>query len=360
VEYNGSKDNNIVMAGWGEVCVFLDHNEKDPAKRYKMIGRYRAPEWIAVAFSPDGIHFSDPIPVQWEGEGLTAMGDTNNYAFWDEITGTYAYITRTWEARTLRISNRCESDDFVRWTRPKEIYRGDGYDDQIYAMPVFQRSGLYLGLGSIFHGGNRTSPDFDKVDLEILYSLDCWHFNRAAAHQPLIKRGSGEYGSGASDSGTIYASPPIEIDGETFIYYIGCDGPHSNYREGSLLRAKVDLDKLTGYAPLENGEAVISTCDLKASGGAVYIKADIGKEGYVESCVGYSPSFYGDIAPLDGFGYGDSGLEKQADGSYRVLYSGGSLSRFGDRNLRIYFRFKDAIIYGFGGDLNPVRRNGNW
>ena len=362
VEYKGNKENNIVMSGWGEVCVFRDIHEKDSEKRYKMIGRYHAPEWIAVSFSPDGIHFRDPRPVQWLGEGnLTAMGDTNNYAFWDEQTNCYALITRTWEARTLRISNRCESDDFIHWTRPREIYRGDGYDDQLYAMPVFQRAGLYIGLGSLFHGGDRGAvADFDRVDCEVLYSLDCWHFNRVTARQPLIKRGKGNYGSGVPDLGTIYASPPVKVDGKDYIYYIGCNGPHSNYREGSLLRVQVDLDMLAGYKSRDTEEAVISTCDVYIKGREICIKADINDGGSIESCITYSPSFYGSIVPIRGFDYKDSRLEKQADGSYRVAYTGGSPGVFGDRNLRVYFRFTKAVLYGFGGDLSPVRRDGNW
>jgi hypothetical protein len=319
-EFNGNKNNNIVMSGWGEVSVFKDLHEEDPSRRYKMIGRRHSPGYIAVSFSPDGIHFCDPIEVEWIGEGLTPMGDTNNYAFWDETTNTYALITRTWEARTLRISNRCESHDFIHWTRPKEIYRGDGYDDQLYAMPVFKRSGLYLGLGSIFHGGDRSSPDFDRVDCELLYSLDCWHFNRVANHQPLIKHGDGEYGSGVPDLGTVYASPPVEIEGKNYIYYIGSNGPHTNYREGSLLRVAVDLDKLAGYVPQDNQEAVISTCDVKISGNKILVKADIHENGDICACITSLSSFYGSIVPIEGFDYKDSRLEIQTDGSYEVEF----------------------------------------
>ena len=370
VEFNGSKDNNIVMAGWGgKVNVFRDAHEKDPAKRYKMIGKNHPPNWVTVSFSPDGIHFCDPIPVQWIGDGdHTPMADTNNYAFWDETTNCYALITRTWESQIFRLSNRCESDDFIHWTRPREIYRSDGMDDQLYAMPVFQRAGVYIGLGSIFHVGDMGSADFDKVDLELLYSLDCWHFIPVAAGQPLIKRGKGEYGSGAPDSGTIYASPPVRIDGKDYIYYIGGNGQHTNYREGSLLRVEVDLDKLAGYTPRDAGEAVVSTCDTRITGSEIRFKADIYEGGIIESCIAYPPpsQFQGPIGfgraviPEQGFDYKDSKIEKQSDGSYRVVYAGGTPDVFKDKDVRIYFRFVKTTLYGIGGDISPVRRIGLW
>ena len=60
------------------------------------------------------------------------------------------------------------------------IYRGEGFDDQIYAMPVFRYEDLYVGLPAIFHGGDRSLPDFDCVDCEMTFSHDGVQWERLA------------------------------------------------------------------------------------------------------------------------------------------------------------------------------------
>ncbi len=67
VEFNGNKKNNILMRGYHfkgvftgphGAGVFKDLHESDLAKRYKMFFKGSK---MAVAFSPDGLHWSVPI-----------------------------------------------------------------------------------------------------------------------------------------------------------------------------------------------------------------------------------------------------------------------------------------------------------
>src|SRR5436309_2964188 len=52
---------NIVQQGWRDSCtVWLDAEEKDPARRYKMflVGK----GWnLNVSFSADGVHWGEPV-----------------------------------------------------------------------------------------------------------------------------------------------------------------------------------------------------------------------------------------------------------------------------------------------------------
>ena len=79
-EYNGSKQNNIVLDGRGPII--KDDAEPDPAKRFKGIKRpfskpmpvgQRDPEYVAIGaranYSPDGIHWTEGAPHRPAGVG---------------------------------------------------------------------------------------------------------------------------------------------------------------------------------------------------------------------------------------------------------------------------------------------------
>jgi hypothetical protein len=226
-------------------------------------------------------------------------------------------------------------------------------------MPVFKKDGIYLGLASMFHGGDHASEDFDCVDCELLYSIDGWHWNRAAAKQPFIPRGKGRYGDGVPDCGCIYACPPVKIEGKYFIYYFGSNGQHTNFREATLLRASFDPDKLAGYTPCKNGESYVSTCGVKFSGDDIYISADIDTDGKIEACISPFPEFHPVISirePLEGFNYSDSTLQKQPDGKFKVIFNKSLPLHLKDSVFRISFRISNAVIYGYQGTLEPMRR----
>ncbi len=88
VEYESSKDNNIVWRGPHGVGIFKDHSDSDPARRYKAI--YSG---LLVSVSADGIHWGNPIAC----EGVDVAGDTHNNAFFAPTLAKYVGITRTWE-----------------------------------------------------------------------------------------------------------------------------------------------------------------------------------------------------------------------------------------------------------------------
>ena len=118
-EFNGSKDNNIVMAGGHRGCprysfhengkVVIDPNDK-PEMRYKMLYMGR-PEGIFGAYSADGIGWT----VANEGNPISkAVSDSQNVVFWDDsINKWVGYFIRLWAP--TRCVCRVETDDFWNW-----------------------------------------------------------------------------------------------------------------------------------------------------------------------------------------------------------------------------------------------------
>lgn len=244
VDFEGSTDNNLVLLGAHGTGVLIDTFESDPAKLYKLVTRMDTPteSYMAVAYSSDGIHFSNLH--RWDGPSPRA--DSHNAPWQDPVTGAFYMTTRIWNDGT-RICAISRSTDFEKWSECEEILRGRPPFDQIYSMPVFYKDGQHIGLASMYHEGDRSAPDFDLVDCELATAHEIESWQLVAPGQSLIARGAGSYPSGEFDSGCIYASVPIEIDGRWWVYYFGGNGRHTGYRETSLARAEIDIDRLSGY-----------------------------------------------------------------------------------------------------------------
>ena len=93
------------------------------------------------------------------------------------------------------------------------------------------------GLASLIHEGDRNEKNFDCVDCELTWSADGKKFDFAAMDQAVIPRGDGHYPDGEFDNSCIYASSPVTDGQKVWIYYMGGNGQHTNFRESSLGRA---------------------------------------------------------------------------------------------------------------------------
>jgi hypothetical protein len=238
IDFGGSRQNNLVARGPEGVGIWKDLRDPQPERRFKMFFVPASSKGIqsplAVAFSPDGLHWSKSIGC----EPIHARGDTHNNALWAESLGEYVGITRLWE-EGMRVVGRCESHDFFNWTPAVRCLAGDK-EHQTYAMLVFPYASVYLGLVMIF----RTEPDL--VDCELAWSPDTIDWKRVAPGTPLIPRGP----QGSQDWGCIYAAAyPILNGAEIRLYYGGSDGPHTNWRKGSFCLARLGKDRFCGLRP---------------------------------------------------------------------------------------------------------------
>ncbi|MCC6489742.1 MAG: hypothetical protein IT364_19790, partial [Candidatus Hydrogenedentes bacterium] len=87
VEWQGSKDNNIVLWAQREGTVIIDPNA-NPARRYALISSH--PDLKTRLFtSPDGIHFTmDEQPIS------SLHSDSQISTFWDADLGRYLHFPR--------------------------------------------------------------------------------------------------------------------------------------------------------------------------------------------------------------------------------------------------------------------------
>ena len=287
VEYNGSKANNILWRGDGKAGefwegphgsgIFKDLREEDPDHLYKAIIKGGI---LSVAFSPNGIIWSPPIPCP----DADAAGDTHNNAFWAPTLEKYVGITREWgqksdsegsKGKRWRQVARIESQDFVRWTNAEVVLEGLSKELQTYAMPVFYHAGVYLGLVAIHNISS------DRVWTELTWSPDTKAWYRISPGTPLIPNSDRvlDY-----DYGCVFAcATPVFLDNEIRLYYGGSDYLHYGWRNGSLCLATLRPDGFAGYEPEVSGApGSIVTTTIPYDGQDVRLTADIASGGYVK------------------------------------------------------------------------------
>lgn len=270
------RPSNLVLPEHG-VGVIKDPAEKDPARRYKMIGQT---SWfnMAVAFSADGVHWGERIPIP----EIDADGDTHNNVLWVPTLGKWVAITRLWDPGfkqkwdtpviNERVVGRSESEDFIHWTKAVDVLRGTK-EKQTYAMPIFPYGDAYLGFPAIFE------PETDRTQTELAWSPDTITWHRIDAGRPLIPNGEkGDY-----DWGIIHASRPVFAGDEIRIYYDGSDGRHAlDWRNDSLCLATMGPERFAGYEPTDSDQAALLTTrpvelrdglriTVDAAGGAVSV-----------------------------------------------------------------------------------------
>ena len=153
VEFNGSKENNILFASgdWeganinaGHIALAKDENPgAAPDARYKGFVLSAKPRGLVAFKSPDGIHWS---PMQAEPVLTVGAFDSQNLAFWDGARGEYRAYWRIftggvtndteWKPTGNRAIRTATSKDFIHWSEPNDLTYEDSPSEQLYTNVV--------------------------------------------------------------------------------------------------------------------------------------------------------------------------------------------------------------------------------
>lgn len=148
VDFNGSRDNNIVLDG-GEASAnfspFLDTNpQAPPSERYKAIAG-DTPKGLFAFKSADGFHWQ-----KMSGQRIITDGafDSLNVAFWNTERQEYVAIYRAY-LQGVRTIKHATSKDFLHWTPGEWADYGDAPMEQLYtnaATPYFRAPQIFLAF----------------------------------------------------------------------------------------------------------------------------------------------------------------------------------------------------------------------
>lgn len=342
VDFEGSTANNLILHDAHGASVFYDAQETESRKKYKMLYRQDGQDrLLVVAFSADGIHFSDHTVL--EPHKRQIMADSHNFAFRDP-QGGFVLISRHWD-RNLRVVTRMFSNDFIHWSRPRQVFCGQSREDQIYSMPVFWFDGFYMGLPSIFHDGDSECGNFDCVDCELAYSADTIHWHRVAAGTPFIRRSPGMYPNGGPDCGCIYASPPIAEGDKLLFYYMGGNGRHSDFRETSLLCATLKMGRFASLRAGNHRQGFLETAALECRPSVLTLDAECEKGARISVQV---TDVYGQA--IDGYTHNDCSVNMEGERCTVRWQENTLLPQC--KNLRLQFLMNGMRLYSFACDAN--------
>lgn len=230
-EFNGSKDNNIVVVSKApnglidDLSVIDDRGDRAwPLKALywdsgvRKSGKNSTSQYgIHLARSKDGIHWEPMTNV------LPEYGDRFN-ALCRKHGGKYKALVRPPKMHDLgkgRVASYIESKDLKRWSKPRLSVESDCEDTplmEIYSMVPFQYEGLVLG------GIERMVMSPDKLDTEIAWSRDGAQWTRSRTRPRFI-----EWGVPRSWDDTwinLTANDPIRRGNLLWFYYSGRSGAH--------------------------------------------------------------------------------------------------------------------------------------
>ncbi|MEF8901051.1 MAG: hypothetical protein V5A25_07505, partial [Halovenus sp.] len=199
VEFNGSRDNNIILdkdPDSHNFQPFKDPNpDADPEAKYKAVGG--TGELYALR-SPDGIHWervSDDRILAGKG-----AFDSQNVAFWDPVNEEYRAYFRYFDSGRRAIKTAV-SDDFQNWTEVTELEYPDAPAEQLYINginPYYRAPHIFLGFP-----GRYIERDWESNSMR---KLPDWEFRQQRAETFSLRQG-------AALSDTLFMS---SRDRETF------------------------------------------------------------------------------------------------------------------------------------------------
>lgn len=269
IEYEGSKNNNIVLEGAVETTVFLDP-VAPPEQRFKAVSAMYWPDpqkaGLYIWTSADGLHWTlSPNRV------LPLSPDTANQAFYDTRLKKYAANIRVWDP--LRKVGRVEMDNILEpWPfqpleKPYYIWGEDkiavpsrevpivfGYDDadppnsDHYNAACIQypwADDAYFMFPSPYR--HFPEPPVGKwgndgyLDIQMAASRDGVHWDRLS-REPYVPMGL----DGSLDSSQMYMAVGIVRNGDTlYQFYGGFKSTHGQLgvpASGTIHRLEQRLD----------------------------------------------------------------------------------------------------------------------
>ena len=361
IEFEGSKDNNIIWTGKDKAYCeshnfspFIDRNPTaKPDQRYKAVtlGRIKTAtekkNVLLALVSADGIHWKKlrDEPIITEG-----AFDSHNTAFWDTVRSQYVCYLRAGQKGKKSVA-RTTSKDFIHWTTPELLDFGDTEPEHLYTngiVPYFRAPHIYLGFPLRFiHPNDRNKIGLEQrktdgfSDAFFMSSRDGLHWDRTFM-EAFIRPGpdpanwGGAHGNTTPSWGIVPAS-----DHEIAIYWAD---HYDNYPKKDLIprlwRGTVRTDGFISVNfPYRGGEMV--TRPLLFEGKSLVIN-------YATSAPGSVKVEIQDPAgkPMPGFALADC-IEFWGDEIERIVaWKGGhDVSKLAGKPVRLRFVMHDADLY---------------
>jgi hypothetical protein len=271
---------NIVQAGRRDSStVWLDLAEKEPARRYKMFRCHGEGGWaLSLHFSPDGIHWNDPICRSGPCGDRTTV-------FYNPFRKVWVYSIRDDAPKLGRIRTYRENADVLagaRWQagEPVPWVGADRLDapradlktqPQLYNLDAVAYESLLLGLFTIWRGQPRDRAKPNEIVLG--YSRDGFHWHRPDRQAFLTvseRYGDWNWGNVQSAGGGC-----LVVGDQLYFYVSGRAGVRGTPASGACGTGLATLRR-DGFASMDAGReaGTLLTRPLRFGGKHLFVNAD--------------------------------------------------------------------------------------
>ena len=376
-EFDGSRDNNIVLLNFHSPTVFVDEDASSE-ERYRLLAwdnRDDEHRGYLAAHSSDGLRWAEypgnpVIPVKEVVETMTVTRHPETKEFF----GYHRRWAKSEEdgkdfgdyrdmRRALAVTR---SQDFVSWSEPTMMLTPDKEDDswaqnpeqrgEFYNFSGFPYGSQFLGFLPVFQVMSvkpraddsfgvpqiraNLSPWDGPIEAQLAHSRDGLKWDRFEDRSPIIPRGQ----PGSFDAGMILAvaDRPVIVGDEVWTYYTGYNTTHGDTippKRSVIGRASWRLD---GFVSLQGGAegGVVETVPVHLEGNHLVVNVDASKGSLEVELLAE------DGTPLSGYTRSDCRTISSDSVRHIVQWEQGEKITT-TKPLRIRFFITDAHLYSF-------------
>ena len=297
--YDVKPGTNIVLSGLyrDSTTVWLDHDEPNPALRFKMSMYYD--KSLQLYASPDGIH--------WQHKGESGVTGDRTTMFYNAFRRKWVFSIRADDVSARRVRRYWETDDFfagATW-RPGDPPCWVGADNadparadyriepQLYNLDAVAYESLTLGLFTIWRGEMR---DREKPnDICVGFSRDGFYWSRPD-RRPLIP--VSEHVGDWNWANVQSAGGCCLVVGDTLRFYVsGRTGVPGTSIAGTCSTGIATLRR-DGFASMD-GPGTLVTRRIRFSGAHLFVNAEMGDAELRLGLVDEHGALIRDFAPVD-------------------------------------------------------------
>jgi len=353
---------NIIYTHNRDSCtVWLDLEETDPAKRYKMFVFDKQPKrGLFLYYSGDGIHWGEPLARAGDCHDRTTVFYNPFRKKW--IYSLKAMLPSKDDARIrirryVETSNPLQNLDWADadapalWVGadkldPKNPDRADT-DPQLYNLDAVAYESLMMGLFTIWQGpslGETGRPKYNQVFIG--FSRDGFHWDRTC-REPFIpaygKPGTWNWGNVQSVGGCC-----LVVGDWLYFYHSGRGGSGRLGRENSYMECDASTGlailRRDGFVSMDAGEeeGVLTTRPLSFAGKYLFVNVNA-----------YKSKFQAEVLDRDGKAIEpftrDNCISVKEDATCaRIRWKGAEdLTSIAGKPVRLRFCLKNASLYSF-------------
>ncbi|MCA9437901.1 MAG: hypothetical protein KC978_19100, partial [Candidatus Omnitrophica bacterium] len=362
VEFEGTKENNILMKSVVDGTVFIDPNAANE-KRYKLlhtIGPHKG--GLRVSYSADGIHFTTPDKpvIDW-------TPDSQQNAFWDDRIGKYVALLRGRPNMNIeypggeqrRLVVRKEFDDIEKpWdpSPPQVVFHADGDDHE--ELDFYTNAAIncpyahdaYFMFPAAYHHFPPEMGNDGLLDSSIATSRDGIEWERPD-RGPYISLGlQGEW-----DSNFIMVGVGLfQHDRKLYQYYSGVDLSHGGTR-GKPLEERLRMRQWGWLGAVEQRLDGFFSADSAYTGGWLTTPRIVFEGARLElniDCSAAGMAYVGiqdaEGQPIPGFTLEDADKIMGNDLAHTVTWGGKSdVSSLAGKPVRLHIDSRSTKLYAF-------------